>query len=249
MPAISEYFKSKEKMKTVAVIPCHNHADTLPQLLAEITRSMPAVVVDDGSDIPVKTDIPEVCVVRLEKNSGKAAALKAGFARAREMSATHAITIDADGQHPPEYAALLAKEARKFPQSIIIAARDFDAPQVPKARRFMNKFSNFWFAVETGMLLGDTQCGLRCYPLDALEALEISRGGFAFEVELLVKAAWAGFSFREIAIPALYTQESLEKSHYRPIADTVKFSLMNTDFFLKKLFLGKRKLREISLKK
>lgn len=249
MPAIAEYFKPKEIMKTVAVIPCHNHADTLPQLLAEIARTMPAVVVDDGSDVPVKTDIPEVSVVRLEKNSGKAAALAAGFAHARKVSATHALTIDADGQHPPKYAAMLAEEARKFPQSIIIAARDFDAPQVPKSRRFMNKFSNFWFAVETGIRLGDTQCGLRCYPLDILEALEISRGGFAFEVEVLVKAAWAGFSFREVAIPALYTQDSLEKSHYRPIADTAKFSLMNTDFFLKKLFLGRRKLRDISLKK
>lgn len=188
-------------------------------------------------------------IVRLKKNCGKAAALKAGFAFARALGATHALTIDADGQHPGASVPEMIAAARANPGSIIVAARDFASASVPRARRFMNAFSNFWFWAETGARLGDTQCGLRVYPLRLVESLDLRFGGFVFEAELLVKAAWAGCKFAQVKIPALYSEESLRESHYRPVADTLKFTMMNTRLFFEALFLSKSTLRRIALKK
>ena len=190
-----------------------------------------------------------ICVLRLKKNCGKAAALKAGFAFARALGATHALTIDADGQHPGASVPEMIAAARANPDSIIVAARDFASASVPRARRFMNAFSNFWFWAETGARLGDTQCGLRVYPLRLVESLDLPFGGFVFEAELLVKAAWAGCKFAQVKIPALYSEESLRESHYRPVADTLKFTMMNTRLFFEALFLSKSTLRRIALKK
>lgn len=235
-------------MKFCIVIPCYNHEETLAAAVASLPAGVDAVVVDDGSDTPVGA-VGGAEVLRLEKNSGKAAALREGFARARSLGATHAISMDSDGQHPAEYLGKIMDAARANPESIVVAVRDFDNPTVPAGRRFLNRFSNFWFRAETGKTLGDTQCGFRCYPLEVLEKLDLRLDGFAFEVELLVKAAWAGTGFCEVPIPAIYTAQTLAKSHYKPFADTLKFSAMNTRLFFESVFLPKSVLKKIALKK
>lgn len=251
---IGHIFKHKHKMKFVAIIPCYNHADTLADVLSGLPEGLEAIVVDDGSRTPVRIPAaapyaPRTHLFRLERNSGKAAALRAGFALARKLGATHALTLDADGQHPLEYVEKLVDLSRANPEKIAVAARDFDSPAVPRPRAFMNRFSNFWFRAETGKTLGDTQCGFRCYPLDLLSKLDLRLDGFVFEVELLVKAAWAGADFCELKIPAIYSAQTLEKSHYRPIVDTLRFTLMNTRLFFASVFCGKETLRRIALKK
>ena len=235
-------------MKFCIVIPCYNHEETLASAVASLPAGVDAVVVDDGSDTPVRA-VGGAEVLRLEKNSGKAAALGAGFARARSLGATHVVSMDSDGQHPAEYLGKIMDAARENPENIVVAVRDFDNPAVPAGRRFLNRFSNFWFRAETGKTLGDTQCGFRCYPLDVLERLDLRLEGFVFEVELLVKAAWAGTDFCQVPIPAVYTAQTLAKSHYKPFADTLKFSAMNTRLFFESVFLPKSALKKIALKK
>ena len=264
-------------MKFCAVIPCHNHGDTIGGVLASLPPELDAVAIDDGSAEPVRLPASfgaraasfadsaaalsagfpsedfgggrRVFVLRLEKNCGKAEALKVGFAFAKKLGATHAITIDADGQHSAEHLPRLMAAAEAAPQALVLAARDFSNPSVPRARRFMNKFSNFWFWAETGSRLGDTQCGFRVYPLALIDSLDLRFGGFVFEVELLVKAAWLGAKFAQVKIPAVYTKAALRKSHYRPIADTLKFTLMNTRLFFASVFFSKPRLRRIASKK
>lgn len=236
-------------MKFCVIIPCYNHADTVNGVAASIGEGLGVIVVDDGSSPPVRLENDRCVLVRLEKNGGKAGALKRGFEEAKKLGYTHAVTMDADRQHPPAYLDEFVRAAKTFQHEIILGTRDFDNPAVPRGRRFLNKFSNFWFWVETGVRLGDTQCGYRCYPLAAVDSLNVKFRGFVFEVELLVKAAWAGCRFREVEIPAIYDKQTLAGSHYKPFSDTLKFSLMNTRLCFCRFFLGKAWCRDIALKK
>ncbi len=236
-------------MKFCIIIPAHNHTDTLRKLLGKLGSALPIIIVDDGSVPPVKIDFPECDILRIERNSGKASALKLGFKRALERGFSHALTMDADGQHSPELVRDFLEAASSAPNSIVIGTRDFSSAQIPKSRRFLNKFSNFWFRLETGRFAGDTQCGFRAYPLSEIKSLKLNFGGFVFETELLVKAAWAGIDMQEIKIPTLYSPETLERSHYRPFVDTLKFTWMNTRLFFASIFLPKPLLRRLALKK
>ncbi len=244
-------------IKIRIVIPCRNHSESLKGVLERTPSEMEVLVIDDGSEVPVceyikKTNFDvgkNVKIIRKEKNGGKAAALTFGFKESEKEGFSHAITMDADGQHPPELLEKFVGAINQAPDSIYTGVRDFENSGVPPARRFMNKFSNFWFKAETGIPLRDTQCGFRAYPLEKVSELNLSEGGFTFEAELLVKAAWSGMNIGEIEIPAVYTRETSEKSHYKPFSDTAKFFLMNTKFFFASIFLGKGTLKKISLKK
>ena len=234
-------------VRICALVPCHNNADTVRGVVRGLPAGTFAIVVDDGSDVPVPAQSPMCEVLRFPRNRGKAEALKAGFAEAAARGFTHAVALDADGQHPPELFGKFAEAARANPGAIIAGVRDFSGKSVPPARRFMNKFSNFWFRFETSVDLGDTQCGYRCYPLEKVSRLKISRGGFAYEAELLVRAAWAGIEIIPVEVPAIYTEESLRASHYRPIADTARFSAMNAGFAFMSLVLPRKFLRRLSV--
>ena len=232
------------EVKICAVIPCRDHGDSLGAVLEGLPPDIPAIVVDHASDIPVGRG-GGICVVRVDRGGGKARALAAGFGKASQLGFTHAITIDADGQHDPSKASDFAEASREFPDSIILGVRDFNLPCVPRERAFMNKFSNFWFWAETGKRIGDTQCGYRSYPLSLLRRLRCRFGGFTFETEVLVRAVWAGFSIKEIPIPTIY---SGAHSNYRAVSDTAKFSLMNARLFFMSLVLSRKRLRAISLR-
>lgn len=234
-------------VRICALVPCHNNADTVCAVVRGLPAGTFAIVVDDGSDIPVSVSSPMCGVLRFPRNRGKAEALKAGFAEAAARGFTHAVALDADGQHPPELFGMFADAARANPDAIIAGVRDFSGRSVPPARRFMNRFSNFWFRFETSVDLGDTQCGYRCYPLEKISRLKISRGGFSYEAEMLVRAAWAGMEIIPVGVPAVYTEESLRASHYRTIADTARFSAMNAGFAFMSLVLPRKILRRLSV--
>lgn len=231
-------------MKVCALIPCYNHNDTISELLAQI--SIPVIIVDDGSDIPVKAEGAEI--FRLQKNSGKAKALQLGFQEALNRGFTHVITLDADLQHDPVLIPSFLKEIENNPDALIAGIRDFSLPEIPESRRFMNRFSNFWFKFETGTELADTQCGYRAYPLELVKKLNISFGRYAYEAEILVKTIWSGAKIVSIKIPTIYTEKSTQNSHYRPFKDTVLISLMNTKLSFLSLF-PKSFLKFISVKK
>ncbi len=236
-------------IKICVAIPVYNHRKRLDSIIESLPADISVLVVDDGSMPPISLTSKRAELLRFEKNHGKAEALKEAFRYSANLGFTHVITLDADGQHPPSLVADFMKEAKANPESIILGVRDFDNSSIPPARKFMNRFSNFWFWTETGKRVDDTQCGFRCYPISKISKLKMNFGGFVFETEILVKAAWAGVSINQIQIPAIYDDETLSGSHYRPFVDTFRFTLMNTRLFFTSLFCPRNVLKKIALKK
>ncbi len=210
-------------MRACIVVPCFNHSATLADVVRGAHAHGPVVVVDDGSTEPLP-DLPDATVLRLEPNRGKGAALRAGFKYALERGYTHAVTLDADGQLFPGDIPKLLDAARARPDALVLGTRDFVASGAPAVRRRTNLFSNFWVRIETGLRLGDTQCGFRCYPLPMSAELRTRGGRYAFELEILVRAAWAGLPIVTVPVRCDYAAEHVRRSHFRPLADTLRVS-------------------------
>lgn len=212
------------------VIPVFNHGLTVGRVARGAKAHGPVIVVNDGST----DDTPQVLaaevgltVVTLPTNQGKAAALRAGFARAGELGFTHAITIDADGQHSTAALPGFIAACRRQPEAFLIGVRDFKAAGAPFARRATNALSNFWFRFETGTPLADTQCGYRCYPLAAIRPLRVSARRYAYELEIMVKAAWAGVPLVPLPVAADYAAPTSRLSHFHPLRDMASMSRLH----------------------
>ena len=213
-------------MKACVVIPCYNHAATLGDVAHAAAAHLPVIVVDDGSTEPV-TVTAGVELIRFEQNQGKGAALRAAFERALAAGFTHAITMDADGQHAAEDVPKFLDAATREPGALLVGVRDFVVAGAPTRRRRSNQFSNFWVRVETGARLADTQCGFRCYPLPATLALRVGAERYAYELEALVRAAWTGLALVPVPVGCTYQPEQLRRSHFRPLVDTLRISWLN----------------------
>ena len=167
-------------------------------------------------------------VVTLPRNQGKGAALRAGFAEAVRRGFTHAITIDADGQHSPDELPLFIAASRKQPEAFVIGVRDLVRENAPRGRRITNDISSFWFRVETGIRLPDTQCGFRCYPLDSISRLRLKTERYAYELEIMVKAAWAGIPIVAQPVSADYAAATSRMSHFDPWRDMLRISHLHS---------------------
>jgi uncharacterized protein (DUF2062 family) len=218
-------------MKPCIIIPCFNHVATIASVAQGARLHCPVIVVDDGSTIPLP-DLPECKMIRLQTNSGKGAALRAGFKHAAAEGFTHATTMDADGQHRTEDLPKFLAAAETQPEALILGVRDFYASGAPAGRRRSNAVSTFWFHVETGVRLGDTQCGFRCYPLDLTQKLEANSERYAFELEFMVRAAWVGTPIVPIPLVCPYQTDQRRHSHFRPVVDLTRITVMNIGLVL-----------------
>ena len=216
-----------------AIIPTYNNAGTLADVIRRTSLYIrDIIVVVDGStdatrDVLKSLDIP-VVVVDLPQNRGKGYALKAGFRKAKELGFTHALTLDSDGQHYPEDIPALLEISSQQPLCYVVGSRNIQAENMPGRNTFANKFSNFWFCVQTGVYLPDTQTGMRIYPLDRLHGLSLLTSRYEAELELLVFAAWAGEKLVPVDIRVYYPSEEERVSHFRPAYDFTRISILNT---------------------
>jgi uncharacterized protein (DUF2062 family) len=217
--------------RPLVVIPAYNHPDTLRDVAERALALHPDVlVVDDGSDrdcAGLVAGLP-VRLVRHEKNRGKGAAILTGAAEALRGGFTHVVTLDADGQHHPEELPRFFEAIRRDPDAIVVGCRDFSAENVPRSSVFGRSFSNFWLRVQTGKSVADVQSGYRAYPLAVLEGLDLGEKRFSFEVEVLVKSAWAGVELRDLDIPVTYQKAGERISHFDKLRDNLRLSLLNT---------------------
>ncbi len=215
----------------LVVIPVYNHAATLREVVeGALDAHERVLVVDDGStDLGggVLDGLP-VRIVRHEKNRGKGAALRTAAHEAQSMGATHIITLDADGQHNPAEIERFLHAVEEHPEAVLVGKRDFQAAGAPVSRRFGRAFSNFWFRVQTGRSIGDSQSGFRAYPLDVLLHLPLREKGFAFEIEVLVRAAWAGVDVRDVDVSVAYPPQNMYVSHFHLLWDNMRLALLNT---------------------
>lgn len=218
------------------VIPVYNHAASLPAVVEGAQRRiLEVLVVDDGSTDTACWPALSVPVVRHEHNRGKGAAILTGARESRNRGYTHIVTIDADGQHAPEDIPAFLQAIVETPHAVIVGARQFSGPHVPASSKFGRAFSGFWMRVQTGCAVSDMQSGFRAYPLDVLDCVSTSESGYAFEVEVLVKAAWAGFCIREIPISVFYPPPEERVSHFHKLKDNVRISLLNTRLTIRAL--------------
>lgn len=217
--------------RVLVAVPVYNHASTLRAVVLGLLERHPHVlVVDDGSDDlepEVLAGLP-VRMVRHGRNRGKGAAIRTAALEARRQGMSHIVTIDADGQHDPADLPLFLEAVAADPLAVIVGARDFNTENVPGSSRFGRAFSNFWLRVQTGVILSDVQSGYRAYPLIVLENLRCTENRYSFEVEVLVRAAWAGFRLREVNIRVHYPPKGERVSHFRAFMDNARISLLNT---------------------
>ena len=224
------------------LIPVYNHAATLADVVRRsLAHGLPVIVVDDGSTDGSTANLEEhigdsgLHVVRLPRNRGKGAALRAGAEYARTLGVSHIISVDADGQHFPEDIPLFLRAVAAEPRAIVVGARDFSVLNVPKASRFGRVFSGFWMRVQTGLCVSDMQSGFRAYPLEVFSVVQTGENAYAFEVEVLVRAAWAGFAITEVPVRVHYPAEGERISHFRTLGDNVQISLLNIRLTLRAL--------------
>jgi uncharacterized protein (DUF2062 family) len=223
-------------MKFCVIIPCYNHPTTVAAVALAAQKFCPVMVVNDGSTLPLP-ELADCTIFRLEKNSGKGAALQAGFNRAAELGFSHAITMDADGQHFAEDLPKFLAAANAQPEALVVGVRDFFAAGCPTHRRRSNAVSTFWFRVETGVRLRDTQCGFRCYPLALTQQLKARSSRYAFELEFMVRASWVGTPVIAVPVKCTYAPDQIRLSHFRPVRDLAHITIMNIGLVLQSWFV------------
>lgn len=230
---MQEIRKAFKRLHCCVIIPTYNNGGTLQKVVEEVLAySDDVIVVNDGATdhtAAILEDFKDsIHVFQHAKNSGKGMALRNGFKLALEKGYDHAITIDSDGQHFASDLPLFLKALEENPEALVIGARNMKQENVPGKSSFGNKFSNFWFWVETGISMEDTQSGYRLYPIRRLQHTRYWSSLFEFEVEVIVKAAWQGIPVKNIPIQVHYEPGKKRISHFRPFRDFSRISVLNT---------------------
>ena len=248
-------------IKIAIVIPVYNHGKTLREVVTRclaVCESLPVgtkkiathetgneqgfsahdiLVVDDGSDDKGMESIQDYPIQKIyhEVNKGKGAALLTAARALKAQGYSHMIALDADAQHYPEDIPSFTQAIMQNSHGFIVGKRDFSVANIPASSRFGRKFSKFWMFVQTGYSISDMQSGFRAYNLDALLCLDLKEPRYSFEIEVLVKAAWAGFAIEEIPIKVYYQKGPERISHFNKIKDNVRISILNTRLTIRAL--------------
>jgi len=251
-----------DTLKICVLLATYNNAGTLAPLLQDIgafTKNI--LIVNDGSTdqtAEILNGFPEIKQVSYAANRGKGFALRQGFKKALALGYDYVITIDSDGQHFASDLPAFLQALEISPGTLFIGARNMDQPEVPGKSSFGNRFSNFWFKVETGIALPDTQSGYRLYPVYRLKDMHFFTRKYEFEIEVIVRAAWKGIPVKPVPVSVYYPPPGERISHFRPFRDFTRISILNTflvliaflyikprDFFRK--FTRQKKWREALL--
>ena len=227
-------------MKICVIIPVYNSGNLIIDVIKSVMQyTKNLIVVNDGSTdgtldairhcgINPQSPDESITLISYEKNRGKGYALKQAFKRALELGFTHGLTMDADGQHLASNLEIVTKLAENNPNALIIGARKFDNPNMPQGSRFANNFSNFWFMVQTGKRLPDTQSGFRIYPLQATGKIHLFTNRYEAELEILVRSAWRNIPIVSQPVDVYYPPMNERVSHFRGGRDFFRISVLNT---------------------
>lgn len=226
------YKQRMAELKCVVLMPTYNNAGTIAQVISDVKEfATDVIVVNDGSTdntASILSSIEGIKVIDYPNNKGKGYALKLGLRKAYEWGYRYAITIDSDGQHYADDIPTFIETIEQKPDSLLIGARNLTAENMPSKNTFANRFSNFWYKVETGQTLTDTQSGYRLYPLTKLQNIHFITRRYEFEVEIIVRAAWRGVNVENIPIKVYYPPVEERVSHFRPLQDFTRISILNT---------------------
>ncbi|WP_370444176.1 glycosyltransferase family 2 protein [Candidatus Burkholderia verschuerenii] len=224
------------------VIPVFNHGREIGGTLSRIlAHGLPCIVVDDGSDSPTRRILEElrdshasnVMLLRRESNGGKGAAVMTGLRTARDAGYTHALQIDADGQHDTADVPRFLQAMHRVPTALILGQPVYD-DSVPASRRYGRYLTHAWVWVETmSFEIRDSMCGFRLYPLPAVCALidSVKLGErMDFDIEVLVQLHWRGT--KVVMIPTRVTYAADGLSHFDVWRDNLRISRMHAGLVL-----------------
>jgi predicted LPLAT superfamily acyltransferase len=226
------------KFAPCIVIPIYNHKDAIGATVAHLAvHRLPIFVVDDGSDDATQQVLAalaqqyaaQLTLLRLPVNGGKGAAVMAGLRAARDAGYTHALQIDADGQHDAADVPRFIDAARAEPGAVILGRPVYDE-SVPKARLYGRYLTHVWVWIETlSLTIRDSMCGFRLYPLAlACELIDSVRlpTRMDFDIEILVRLHWRRAQFRSIPTRVTYAADGV--SHFDVLWDNVRISRSHT---------------------
>lgn len=224
-------------MNPCILIPCYNHAAPLAAVLARLAEfELPCLLVDDGSEPVAAAALdalaaqhPWVSLLRHPHNQGKGGAVMTGLRRAHELGFSHALQVDADGQHDLADLPALLAEARQHPAALVSGRPLYD-DSVPKGRLYGRYITHVWVWIETlSFAIKDSMCGFRVYPLAStcalLERVALGRR-MDFDTEVMVRLHWAGVPMRFVPTRVIYPVDG--RSHFRLFRDNLDISWMHT---------------------
>jgi glycosyltransferase involved in cell wall biosynthesis len=243
-------------MKPCIIIPVYNHEAAIPHVLAKLRNfGIPTLLVNDGSSAlcsQVLADCAErepdwLTLIDRPENGGKGAAVLDGFNAAQALGFSHAIQIDADGQHDVNDIPAFLEAGKQHPKALILGQPLFDST-APKSRVYGRTIANLWVWINTlSFAIKDSMCGFRLYPLDAVA--ELSNGtqivkGMDFDIDILVRLYWQGVDVINIPTAVQYPYDGV--SHFKLWQDNVRISKAHAKLFFGMLLrvpqlLGRRR--------
>jgi glycosyltransferase involved in cell wall biosynthesis len=240
MPKDNHSIQLAHELKCCIIVPSFNNVHTLQAVINDVIQYVDdVIIVNDGSTdntTDILSSISTASVISYQPNRGKGYALRKGFKRALEIGFHYALTIDSDGQHYGSDIPRFLKKVQQYPDSLIVGSRLLKQDNMPDGSTFANKFSNFWFRLQTGINLPDTQCGFRLYPLEKLDGMRFISNRYEGELEMIVRAAWRGINVCDTAISVYYPPQDERISHFRPFRDFFRISILNTFLTIIALF-------------
>jgi len=224
-----------------AVVPCYNHGATVGGVVARLReQGLPVIVVDDGSDAETARTLDALSGIhlfRLPTNRGKGAAVMRGLGEAGRLGFTHALQVDANGQHDLGDVPLFLEKGRAQPAAVICGEPLYDE-SAPKARLYGRLITRFWVWIETlGRARGDAMCGFRLYPVAPTVALLERRSlarGMSFDIDVLVRLVWEGLPIESVPTRVIYPERGL--SHFRMLRDNLRISGTHARLFFGMFF-------------
>ena len=231
---LEKYRLELKQLGICVIVPTYNNHKTVGRVIEEVLAyTDDLIVVNDGATDNTSQILDgfgdRIVRISYSPNKGKGYALRMGFQKATELGYKYAITLDSDGQHFANDIPKFIEVHKTHPDAVIMGARNLEAEGMPVKNGFANRFSNFWFRLQTGIYMPDTQTGFRLYPLDKIKNLSFFTTRFEFEIEVIVKLAWRDVPFVSVPIQVKYDPNE-RVSHFRPGPDFTRISFLNAWF-------------------
>jgi glycosyltransferase involved in cell wall biosynthesis len=227
--------------KPCVVIPVFNHQRAVGAVVTGVVaQNLPCILVDDGSSAGCSTALDELAVafpgaitlLRHPSNRGKGAAVLTGLRYAAQAGYSHALQIDADGQHRSADIPRFIEQASAHPEALIVGSPEYDHT-VPMLRLYARHLTHVWVSINTlSRQIKDSMCGFRVYPLAPVMALDqrVKLGTrMQFDSEVLVRLYWDGLRILNVSTPVIYPADGI--SHFRGWLDNALLSRMHATLF------------------
>lgn len=227
-----------------AIVPVYNHEEPVVRVAHRLKAfGLPVILVDDGSSAACAAVLDQLAtqsgftLKRHRLNAGKGGAVKTGLACAAELGFTHALQVDADGQHDLDDVPRLLAAAQSSPTAMICGQPIFDA-SIPTSRKVFRYLTHALVAINSmSGHLYDAMCGYRVYPVDAMSRIvaeERTGNRMDFDPEVLVYWSWRNLPVETVATRVRYPEDG--QSHFRMVLDNWFITRMHIRLFLRMLW-------------